>query len=148
MSAEEKLSNFFVSCFYSILDAEELAMESITNGKLTLKEIHLIEAVINAQKTNENNFSTVAKLLNITLGTLTTAYNKLEKKGYLHKVQDENDKRIYYIVPTRLAELINEEHSAFHQKMIAGIVNKLPQKDIENLTDALKALSEFFNELL
>ena len=148
MSAEEKLGNFFVSCFYSVLDAEEKAIEAITKGKLSLKEVHVIEAVINAQKSNENNFSNVAKLLDITLGTLTISFNRLQKKGYLYKEQNQTDKRVYHIFPTREAEIINEQHAAFHKKMIDGIVQRMPGKDIDNLADALEALSGFLNELL
>lgn len=141
------LNTFFVSCFYTILGAEERSLEAITNYKLSLKEIHVIEAVFKSLKSNENNFSTIAKLLNITLGTLTTAYAKLEKKGYLTKKQDTKDKRVYFIYPTRLAELINEEHTNFHERMIDGIIATLDPTEQANLTSALKKLENFFKEL-
>jgi len=144
---KEKLNEFFVSCFYSILSAEERTLESISNGKLSLKEIHVIEAVFKAKSTNENNFSTIAKLLGVTLGTLTISFSKLEKKGYLVKEQHKNDKRIYYIEPTRLAELINDEHAAFHKKMIGGIIETVTEEELENLVGALNILNNFFKSL-
>jgi len=147
MDVTEKLNDFFVTCFYSILSAEERALESISNGKLSLKEIHVIEAVFKAKKRGENNFLTIAKILSITPGTLTTAFAKLEKKGYLVKRQDKADKRIYYIEPTRLAELINNEHSAFHRKFIEGVVRTLPRDDLDRLANTLKTVSDFFNGL-
>lgn len=147
MDNREKINNFFINCFYSILGAEERAMEAISNDKLSLKEIHLIEAVFKAKATGENNFSTIAKLLRITLGTLTTSFSKLEKKGYLVKEQHKNDKRVYYIEPTRLAELINNEHTAFHQQMVDGIIESLSEPEQGQLTDALKVLEDFFNEI-
>ncbi len=141
-----KLNAFFVNCFYTILSAEERALESISNGKLSLKEIHVIEAVFKAKDEGENgnNFSAVAKILGVTLGTLTVSFSRLEKKGYLYKRRDENDKRVYYIEPTRLAALINDEHTAFHQKMIGDVIENLSPDEIEHLTAALKTLDRFF----
>jgi len=142
----QELNDFFVSCFNSILRAEENALESITNGKLTIKEIHFIEAVFKAQAVGENCFSTIANFLGITVGTLTTSFSRLEKKGYLVKEQDKSDKRIYYIVPTRLAELIHKEHAAFHKKMVESVIEMLSEKEIDDLVRSLKDLDNFFHE--
>lgn len=147
MDVKSELNEFFVSCFYSILSAEERTLESITNGKLTLKEIHLIDAVFQSKDAGENNFSSIAKRLGVTLGTLTTSYAKLEKKGYLVKVQDKKDKRIFYIEPTRLAALINNEHAAFHKNMINGVEKSLSAEELLQLTSVLKKLRAFFDAL-
>ena len=146
MTNKEELNNFFVSCFYTILRAEEVALESITGGTLTTKEIHFIDAVFKAKAAGENCFSTIANFLGITLGTLTTTFLRLQEKGYLTKEQDAQDKRIYYIVPTQLAEFIHKEHTAFHEKMIDSIMHTLTEKEADNLIIALKKLDEFFHE--
>ena len=147
MVMRDELNTFFVGCFYSILGAEEKYLESITNGKVTLKEIHLIEAVFQSMETGENNFSTIAKKLKITLGTLTTAFAKLEKKGYLIKEQDKKDKRVFYVVPTRLAEFINLEHMKFHEKLIDSVTRILDTEEQQHLANALKHLKIFFDEV-
>ena len=144
MNGKENLNAFFVDCFYSILNAEERALEEMSNGKLSLKEIHVIEAVFKAKATNENNFSTIAKILGVTLGTLTTSFSRLEKKGYLTKRQGTEDKRVYYIEPTRLGTLINDEHTVFHNKMIHDIIEQLSDDELEHLLAALKSLGSFF----
>ena len=140
------LNEFMVSCFYSILSDEERALESLTNGKLTIKEIHFIEAVFKTQKTGANTFSNIANMLGVALGTLTKAFLKLESKGYLAKIQDKNDKRIFYIVPTRIAQVINDEHTKWHQKLIEDVVATIPEKDLENFIDGMKNLCEFFKK--
>ncbi len=144
---KEKLNEFFVSCFYSILNAEERALESLSNGKLSLKEIHVIEAVYKAKAAGNNNFSTIAKLLNITPGTLTASFTKLEEKGYLVRVQHTSNKRVYYIEPTPLAEMINEKHTVFHERMIDDIVHVLPDIKIDELIDTLGVLTRYFNRI-
>jgi len=146
MTQKQELNNFFVTCFNSILRAEEKALESITGGTLSIKEIHFIEAVFKAQERGENCFSTVADYLGITMGTLTSSFSRLQKKGYLVKTQDKDDKRIYYIEPTRLAEMINKEHAAFHDRMIDGVIAAMPEKHMDYVVEALKALTDFFQE--
>ena len=146
MTNKEELNNFFEICFTSILRVEERALESITNSKLTIKEIHFIEAVFRAKARGENCFSTIAAFLGITIGTLTSSFARLEKKGYLIKEQDPHDKRIFYIVPTRLAELINKEHTRFHEKMVDSIVKLLSETQLDELVRALKNLETFFEE--
>ena len=136
----EVLNEFMVDCFYSILRDEEQALESLSNGKLSLKEIHVIEAVFKTQKTNSNTFSNIANMLRVKLGTLTESFSKLEKKGYLTKEQDKIDKRVYYIVPTRLGEMINTEHTKWHQELIANVVKTIPEDDIPIFIDGMKNL--------
>jgi len=148
MTEKEKLIEFFVSCFYSILDAEQKALDAISNGKLSLKEFHVIEAVSRAKAQGKNTFSHIASGLNIVLGTLTTSYTRLEEKGYLIKKQDQNDKRVFYIDLTPLAEEANKQHTEFHDRMVDGITKTISKKDLENLNYALSVLEKFFKEHL
>ena len=140
----EEINNFMVSCFYSILYSEEKSLEAMSNGKLTLKEIHVIEAVYKTMETGDNNFSNIANMLKVTLGTLTTAFSKLEQKGYLIKERHPHDKRIFYVIPTRLAELINNEHKAWHQRLVDGVVKTLSDDELQHFVVALKQLATFF----
>ena len=147
MSNKENLNNFFVNCFYAILEAEERALEDIAGGNLTLKEIHTIEAVFKAKELGDgqNTFSVVAKILGISQGTLTTAFLNLQSKGYLTKKRASEDKRIFYIEPTKIGILANAEHAAFHEKMVSGILSSLSEDEAKKLVDSLQILTEFFN---
>ena len=147
ISKKEQIKDFFINCFYSILHTEQKALESITSGKLTLNEVHLISAVYKAKTANKNTFSMVAKILDITLGTLTTSFNRLAKKGYLTKVPHEKDKRKFYIEPSHLADEIHKEHTAFHDKMFEGIANAISKEELAIVVDSLDKLSEFFLQL-
>ena len=144
---KEKLQDFFISSFYSILSTEEKALEAFSQGELSLKEIHLIAAVFRTKTARKNNFSTVARVLNITLGTLTTSFSRLQKKGYLKKVPHETDKRIFYIEPTEKAEIIHAEHAIFHEKMMAGIVGSISEEQMEGLIESLTKLDSYFKSL-
>ena len=139
----EILNQFMVDIFYSILNKEEKALEYLSNGKLTLKEIHVIEAVFKALRGGQNTFSGVAGILGISLGTLTEAFSKLEKKGYLTKERDEVDKRVFYIMPTPIAQMIDAEHTRWHREMIDSIVKAVPETDLANFVNSMQKLGEF-----
>ena len=49
----------------------------------------------------DNRSTAIAAALGITAGTLTSAVNLLEKKGYLLRRRDERDKRVVHLLPTR-----------------------------------------------
>ncbi len=141
-----ELNTFFVDCFYAILRSEERSLESISNGKLSLKEIHVIEAVNKAVAINENTISGVAKILCVTVGTLTVAVNVLEKKGYVVKTRDQHDKRITYLTLTELGEYINESHEKFHKQMIDDVMHLTNEREQEILISSLKKLKNYFNK--
>ena len=142
----EVLNEFMESCFYSILDSEKKALEPLAHGELTLKEIHLIDTVFKLKQIGQNNFSNVANKLGITLGTLTTAFSKLERKGYLKKEQLLVDMRVYYIIPTPLAKKIHEEHTKWHERLIDNVLNAVPEKDLQYFISAFKSLNELFKQ--
>ena len=78
-SRGEVLNQFLVEVFGQILKAEAACLA----GKdLSLRELHLIDAVCRAVDQGGDNRSTaIAAALGITAGTLTSAVNLLEKKG-------------------------------------------------------------------
>lgn len=145
-NGEGILNEFMEECFYSILDSEKRSLESLANGKLTIKEIHLVDMVFRSQKIGDNNFSRIADKLGITLGTLTTAFNKLEKKGYLKKERYLIDNRVYYITTTSLAEKILKEHGKWHEKLVSSVLQVVPEKDRDNFINAFKSLTEYFRK--
>ena len=93
-SRGEVLNQFLVEVFGQILKAEAACLA----GKdLSLRELHLIDAVCRAVDQGGDNRSTaIAAALGITAGTLTSAVNLLEKKGYLLRRRDERDKRVVH----------------------------------------------------
>lgn len=142
---KEGFNAFFVGCFNTILLQEERALDKISNGKLSMKEIHLIEAINRTQQKNENTSSGVAKYLNITLGSLTVAVNVLEKKGYIIKTRDEKDKRIIYLTLTDLGRYVNSCHEVYHEKMISEVIVDLDKNEQTILLSALLKLKNYFN---
>lgn len=71
------VNDYLVSVFNDILTIEESELKKSQFKDLSITEMHTIEAIGMYKKTT----SEVAKELSITVGTLTTAINKLVKKA-------------------------------------------------------------------
>ncbi len=140
------INNFLVKIFNEILKTEEKALTQYCNHKLSIREIHVIEAVYNGIKSKKNTVNDISKVLSITPGSLTVCVNTLIGKGYIEKAQDEIDKRIVRILPTNKAESVNDYHIKFHQEMVSSITSKLNHMEIEVLIKSLDKIANFFEK--
>ena len=142
----KELNLFLVRVFNEILRTEErdLAAEY---PKLSLREIHLIDAVCRAADRGLDNRATaIAAAQGVTAGTLTTAVTLLEKKGYLERRRDEKDRRAVRILPTAAARAANAVHARFHREMVDGLLAVLTEEETGVLVRALGHLAGFFQE--
>ncbi len=131
--------------FNEILKTEERCITENHFTNLSVKELHVIEAVCHAQdRDGDNCASTLAKNLNITGGTLTTAVGALEHKGYLLRQRDSRDKRIVHITATETGRAANDAHQKFHHQMIEDILYILDDEEIPVFVKALGSIATFF----
>ncbi len=142
----DELNCLFVKVFNQILSWEEQSFKDMGIPEITLRELHVIEAVYSLIESENNRMSEIAKYLAITPGSLTTAVNCLVKKGYLERKQSETDRRIVYIVPTKPAQKVNEIHQKIHQNMIEKITQGIEDKDINAVLGILTNLNNTLAE--
>ena len=140
------INAFLVEVFNQILHREEKALKQFEDGKLSVKEFHVIEAVFSGTVLGENTMGEIARRLGVTMGTLTTAANTLEKKGFLTRIKCSQDKRAVRLFPTAQAEHANDVHMAFHTRMVESVTAQLDDEQLSALTAALGILREHFNE--
>lgn len=143
-SSRETLNRFLVEVFNGILKTEEQRLSAYAPG-LSLRELHLIEAVCQAQDSGgDNRSAAIAAAQRITAGTLTTAVNLLEKKGYLLRRRDEKDRRVVRLLPTEKGRRVNEYHAAFHRELVEAVLGVLTAEQAEVFSGALEQLARFF----
>ena len=141
MNHYEAINDVLVNLFNEILDLEERALITPEYKNISVNDMHIIDAVgIREQK----NMSTVAKVLNVTVGTLTIAVNNLVKKGYIQRMRSQEDRRVVLISLTETGEKAYHHHKDFHEKMVLAVLKGLNVEETEALTTALTKLQEFF----
>lgn len=144
MNTENIIRSFLIDVFNEILKDEERVVTKPFK-RLSLREVHVIEAVCVAEeKCQDNSATAIAKALDITGGTLSTAVSGLEKKGYLTRQRDENDKRIVRIFPTDEGRRVQKYHAAYHKHMVDDVMYILDEEEATVLIKALGSLATFF----
>ena len=135
------LNELLVQIFNDILQIEEQSLKQGVINDLSVTEIHTIDAI---GMYTERTMSEVAQDLKITVGTLTTAINKLIKKGYVERKRIEEDRRVVLIKLTKKGKLAFRLHEKFHNDMINKTIEGLSDSEEEVLTSSLERLNEFF----
>ncbi|MGL4876390.1 MAG: MarR family winged helix-turn-helix transcriptional regulator [Clostridium sp.] len=142
MEKKKKILNeLLVQIFNDILQIEEQALKQGVLNDLSVTEIHTLEAI---GLYTERTMSEVAQDLKITVGTLTTAINKLIKKEYVERKRIEEDRRVVLIKLTKRGKLAYRLHEKFHNDMINATIKGLSEDEEETLISSLERLNDFF----
>ena len=140
----EYVSNkLLVQLFNDILQIEKNAMNNTEFKDLSITEIHTIEAI---GKEGNRTMGEIANDLRITVGTLTTAINRLIKKGYVERKRIEEDRRVVVVYLTESGKKVFDEHTLFHKEMIDEVAKNFEDYELKVLTKALSKVSEFFED--
>ena len=84
--------------------------------------------------------------LSVTAGTLTTAVNQLEAKGYLERVRDGSDKRSVRLYPTEKGREADARHTAFHRELVEATVETMTMEEAEVLARGLNGIASFIRK--
>ncbi|MCI9163554.1 MAG: MarR family transcriptional regulator [Lachnospiraceae bacterium] len=123
------------------MDLEEQAIITSEYHDITNNDMHVIEAVGLGEP---KNMSAIAKLLSVTVGTLTIAMNSLVKKGYVNRERGKEDRRVVYISLSEKGERAYRHHEDFHRHMIDEILKDLTEEETEALVRSLTKLDQWF----
>ena len=142
-ATEEILNKLLVQLFNDILHIEEKAIKSTGIDNLSITEIHTIDAI---GTEGNKTMGEIANNLRITVGTLTTAINRLIKKGYVERKRIEEDRRVVLVNLTESGQKVFDSHNLFHKEMIDEILENVQGDDLKVLTNALSEVSKFFEK--
>ncbi len=141
LNDKEVINNLFVDVFNDILQIEEFTLKSEGLDNLSVKEIHVLDAIGTVE---EPTMSNVSAKLRVTIGTLTTAINTLVKKGYVVRVECKDDKRVVRLKLTETGEAAFDIHKEFHYELVDQTVKILTKEDMDALAIALAQIHVFF----
>ena len=90
--------------------------------------------------------SSIARKLNITVGTLTSSMNRLVKKNYVERFRSEEDRRIVFVRLLEKGVRAFDHHAEYHRRMTEAVLAKLTDDEVPVLVKTLAGFSEFFRE--
>lgn len=138
--SKESVNELLVEVFNQILSIEERWLKE-RGVKLSMTEVHVLEAIQNTDVATMTNVSTK---LRVTIGTLTTSISTLVRKGFVVRKRGEEDKRIVNLKLTESALDVLKIHSDFHDQLINNVFKDLKIEEDEVLVKSLERVSEYF----
>lgn len=144
MDINRTLNEVLVKLFRNINVIEERALRTGEYKDVTTNDMHVIEAI---GMDGAKNMTSVARLLDVTTGTLTIAINSLVKKGYVDRVRSEEDRRVVLVSLSEKGKRAYLHHSRFHEQMIDSVVAELTEEEQQILEKALTKLNRFFGSV-
>ena len=140
----EILNRFLVEIFNEILRTEERCIAQSGYTDLSIRELHVSEAVCLCSVNGCNTARDIAAFLGGVPGTLTVSTAALERKGYLTRTRDDLDGRVVRICATETGRRANDDHDRFHRQMIDQVLNILTPEETVVFLRALDSLAHFF----
>lgn len=141
--SKRSLNELLVNLFNHVMDLEGKAVITEDYRDITNNDMHIIEAI---GVEEPRNMSYIAKKMDVTVGTLTTNMNGLEKKGYIFRERGQEDKRVVYITLTEKGRKAFFHHRDFHKKMMKALIRDLKQEEMATLYRCLTNLNDFLEQ--
>jgi DNA-binding MarR family transcriptional regulator len=139
-----EINKMLVEVYDDVNRIEEYSIKQGAFNDLSITEIHTVEAIgLYGSKT----MSEVAMELEITMGTLTIAVDKLIKKGYVERSRSSSDRRIVNISLTKRGKLAYRIHEKFHLDMVKAIMLDFTPQEEEVLLTALSKLNKHLKDI-
>lgn len=139
-TTKRSINELLVNLFNHVMDMEGKAVITEEFRDITNNDMHIIEAI---GVDEPRNMSLIAGRMSVTVSTLTTNMNGLEKKGYIRRERSQTDKRVVYVILTEKGKKAFYHHRDFHKKMIKAIVKDLSEEEMEILYRCLVNLDAF-----
>lgn len=139
----ERLNLLLVQLFNDILHIEEKVLKSSEIKDLSITEMHTIDAI---GTQGNRTMGKIAHDLRITVGTLTSAINRLIKKGYVERSRTEQDRRVVLVSLTEKGKHAYEIHAGFHKEMVQTALKYYNDDEQELLCDVIEKIHIFFEE--
>lgn len=143
MTTDETLNELLVRLFKDIMEIEARCLVTEDFKDITYNDFHIIEA-IGLQE--PKRMSAIAKIMEVTTGTLTKAMDGLTDKGYVIRERSKQDKRVVSVYLTERGKAAYAHHEEFHRKMIANIKGQLTEQETPILIYTLAKLIDYFQE--
>ncbi|MFN8649734.1 MAG: MarR family winged helix-turn-helix transcriptional regulator [Streptococcus sp.] len=141
---DAKINEYLTAIFNNVLIIEESSLRSSRFSDVSIKEMHTIDVVGEKKDATPTD---VARTLMVTLGTVTTSLNNLERKGYIERVRSTKDRRVVHLYLTKKGRLVYRLHQRFHRAMVRQITEGMNETEYKVMKKGLLNLYNFLEDL-
>lgn len=138
------VNDYLTSIFNNVLVIEESSLRGSQFKDVSIKEMHTIDVIGTMPNATPSDIS---KELLVTLGTVTTSLNNLERKGYIERRRSSIDRRVVHLSLTKKGRLLYRLHKRFHNRMVMQVVEGMSSEEQKVMQKGLQNLYNFLEEL-
>jgi transcriptional regulator, MarR family len=138
------VNDYLTSIFNNVLVIEESSLRGSQFKDVSIKEMHTIDVI---GTTPNATPSDISRELLVTLGTVTTSLNNLERKGYIERRRSSIDRRVVHLSLTKKGRLLYRLHKRFHNRMVMQVVEGMSSEEKNAMQKGLQNLYNFLEEL-
>lgn len=132
----ELLTNIFPKV--ELIEEQQLKKHHIP---LTIKEVRMI---VEINKNPNKTVGEISQLLCISASTLSIGASRLEKKGYIIRTQNTDDKRIIHLNISDSGQKVALVYQSIILEIIDSLIENLRIGESSILVRALESLNEYF----
>lgn len=140
-----ELSRLLVDTYRAAGKIEQIMLEDLSDGKLSLSEMRAIECV-GGGRLKGRTVTQISQELDITLPSVTSMVKRLEQKGYATRQRVAADGRQVIVKLTDAGMHAYIGYLYAQRKMINAVRVSVQDEDVAVLLRLLKALNGFFSQ--
>ncbi|HEM6137954.1 TPA: MarR family transcriptional regulator [Streptococcus suis] len=141
---DQKINEYLTAIFNNVLVIQENSLRKSRFNDISIKEMHTIDEIGDMKGATPSD---IARALMVTLGTVTTSLNNLERKGYIERVRSTKDRRVVHLYLTKKGRLVYRLHQRFHNEMVKQITDGMDEAEYQVMKKGLYKLYNFLEDL-
>ena len=124
------------------------SLESLDN-KVNMTELIIMNEIVNNTTDPKDNvkISDIKKFLSISKGAISHNLASLEKKGYITRTINENNRRNVIVTLTDDGRAIMKEHYSQFTNKLEEIVSRLGEDNVKQLISIVNKMTEISTEI-
>ena len=138
------VNDYLTSIFNNVLVIEESSLRGSQFKDVSIKEMHTIDVIGTMPNATPSDIS---RELLVTLGTVTTSLNNLERKGYIERRRSSIDRRVVHLSLSKKGRLLYRLHKRSHNRMVMQVVEGMSPEEKNAMQKGLQNLYNFLEEL-
>ena len=140
------LNDYFLHSALHLLTLEEQCLRKTCSRDLSVRELHVLEAVSSLRSSGKNTMAEIARYLHLSPASLTTAVNVLVKKEYVTRSYSPADRRVIFVGLTPAGEAANRKYLDFVRDMIRAVGRDLDEESTDAMITSILNLTDYLEK--
>lgn len=142
----DNFQDLFLKFYFQAYLLIERSLRIRSQNKLTIREMLLLGLLDRMKKNNDHTVMNIAKYLQVSPPVISNSVKSLIRKGYLKKVLNTNDNRVFFLELTEQGKLSNQRSFQFGDKLVKKSMGKLSLFDVRALIKAFQVVETVIDE--